>query len=81
MLTRSVHLFAVILLASSGLAHAEPLKFSATGCGPYKPEEEPLLEKYVKLVSEDNQSEFFVHLAPGPSCAEISDRIAEAIAL
>jgi len=43
-------------------ARSEPLKFSATGCGPYKPEEEPLLEKYVKLVNDDKQSEFFIHL-------------------
>src|ERR1043165_7715908 len=41
---------------------AEPLKFSATGCGPYKPEEEPLLERYVGMVSQDGQSEFLIHL-------------------
>ncbi len=33
------------------------------------------------LLGPEGNREFFVHLAPGPSCAEISDRIAEAIAL
>src|SRR4051812_2348504 len=56
---------ALLLVAASmrpASVHAEPLKFSATGCGPYKDAEEPLLEKYVKMVSEDGQSEFFIHL-------------------
>ncbi len=33
------------------------------------------------LLGPEGNREFFVHLAPGPSCAEISDRIAEASAL
>jgi hypothetical protein len=41
---------------------AEPLTFSAIGCGPYKAEEEPLLERYVALVGADGKSEFLVHL-------------------
>jgi hypothetical protein len=43
-------------------AAAEPLAFSATGCGPYAPAEEPLLERYVRMVSGDGRSEFLVHL-------------------
>jgi hypothetical protein len=43
-------------------AGADPLVFSATGWGPYQPREEPLLERYVALVSADGRSEFLVHL-------------------
>lgn len=53
---------AFVLLVGAGSIQAEPLKFSATGCGPYKPEEEPLLEKHLKLVDDDAQSEFLIHL-------------------
>src|SRR5947207_106357 len=52
---------ALWLLIPSG-ASAEPLVFSATGCGPYQPEEEPLLAKYVELVNADGKSQFLVHL-------------------
>lgn len=48
------------ILAS--FTHADPLTFSATGCGPYKPDEYALLEKYLKLAGDDKQSEFFIHL-------------------
>ncbi len=50
------------LLVSPQAGRAEPLKFSATGCGPYTPQEEPLLARYVKMVGDDGQSEFLVHL-------------------
>ncbi len=49
-------------LVSPLAGRAEPLKFSATGCGPYAPAEEPLLARYVKMVGDDGQSEFLVHL-------------------
>lgn len=52
---------AVISIMAGG-ASAEPLVFSATGCGPYQPEEEPLLAKYVDLVNADGKSQFLVHL-------------------
>lgn len=48
--------------ALSGPLAAEPLSFSATGCGPYTAEEEPLLERYVDLVNRDGKSAFLVHL-------------------
>lgn len=51
--------FALTVVAN---LHAEPLIFSATGCGPYKLEEEPLLEKYIQQVNADGKSEFLVHL-------------------
>jgi hypothetical protein len=41
---------------------AEPLVFSVTGCGPYKPDEKALLARYVDEVSADGKSEFLVHL-------------------
>lgn len=55
-------LWILFFLAVHHPAAAEPLIFSATGCGPYKPAEEPLLEQYVQLVNGDGQSEFLVHL-------------------
>ncbi len=51
-----------LLVMSGTLIRAEPLSFSATGCGPYAPAEFALLEKHVKLVGDDKRSEFFVHL-------------------
>ncbi len=53
---------ASLLLLPLHSIDAQPLVFSATGCGPYKPAEEPLLEKYVEMVGADKRSEFFVHL-------------------
>jgi hypothetical protein len=54
---------AIVALAAFVLrAAAEPLVFSATGCGPYTPAEEPLLASYVDEVSGDGKSEFLVHL-------------------
>jgi hypothetical protein len=50
------------LVACPEPASGEPLVFSATGCGPYKPAEEPLLERYLQLVNADGKSEFLVHL-------------------
>src|SRR5688572_10107517 len=41
---------------------AEPLRFSALGCGPYKAEEEAILEKQIEQVGADGKSEFLVHL-------------------
>jgi hypothetical protein len=38
------------------------LRFSAFGCGPYKPAEEALLAKQVKMIGADGQSEFLIHL-------------------
>jgi len=55
-------LISLIALAACAPAQAQTLSFSATGCGPYKPEEEPLLERYVDLVNADGKSEFLVHL-------------------
>ncbi len=53
-------LLAVLVFAIS--AQAQSLHFAATGCGPYAPDEEPLLEHYVDLVNRDGKSEFLVHL-------------------
>ncbi len=50
------------VFATVSAALAEPLHFSATGCGPYKPAEEDLLARHVALVSADGRSEFLVHL-------------------
>lgn len=55
-------LLAILWILLPLTARAEPLKFSATGCGPYTPEEEPLLQRYVARVNNDKESEFFVHL-------------------
>lgn len=52
----------VLCVGQVMIAVAQPLHFSATGCGPYSPEEEPLLAHYVDLVNHDSKSEFFVHL-------------------
>ena len=52
----------LLILAFSISAQAQVLHFAATGCGPYAPEEEPLLEHYVDLVNKDGKSEFLVHL-------------------
>lgn len=52
----------LVLFGLASLAHAQPLRFSATGCGPYADDEEPLLAHYVDLVNNDGQSEFLVHL-------------------
>ncbi len=52
----------LILFALSGSAHSQSLHFAATGCGPYAPDEEPLLDHYVDLVNQDGKSEFLVHL-------------------
>lgn len=57
---RIVALLVLILLTHP--AFAEPLTFSATGCGPYAPAEEPLLARYVDLAGKDGKSEFLVHL-------------------
>jgi len=54
--------FSIFLAFVAKPAVAEPLKFSALGCGPYKPAEDAVLEKQVKMVSEDGQSEFLIHL-------------------
>lgn len=58
----SAGLVAIGILCCASQLIAEPLVFSATGCGPYKPEEEPLLAKYVRDVNADGRSEFLVHL-------------------
>jgi hypothetical protein len=55
-----VCLFGIFVLANS--SRAQLLQFSATGCGPYAPEEEPLLERYIDLVNQDGRSAFLVHL-------------------
>jgi hypothetical protein len=52
----------VLMLLLLGPVQAEPLVFSATGCGPYLPREEPLLGKYIQQVQTDGKSEFLVHL-------------------
>jgi hypothetical protein len=66
---RAAFALLALLLALSP-CRADPLIFSATGCGPYKPAEEPLLEKYVKLVSDDGKSAFLVHLGDIVSSAK-----------
>src|SRR5262245_55898501 len=52
----------VFVLVAALPAAAEPLIFSATGCGPYAPAEEPLTAGYVDMVGKDGKSEFLVHL-------------------
>jgi hypothetical protein len=55
--------FAVATLALlAPPAGAEPLTFSVTGCGPYKPAEKDLLARYVAGVGADGKSDFLVHL-------------------
>lgn len=58
---KTLHALCFLLLCTSAL-QAQPLQFSALGCGPYKLEEEAVLEKQVKLASDDGKSEFLVHL-------------------
>ena len=56
-------LFAFLgLFVVAATLRAETLKFSAFGCGPYNPAEEPLMAKQIKMVSDDGQSEFLIHL-------------------
>jgi len=55
----SLYLF---LFAFAINAKTQELHFSATGCGPYSPEEEPLLSHYMDLVNLDGKSEFLIHL-------------------
>jgi hypothetical protein len=58
-------IFALLVLIMSLLGsqvQSQQLHFSATGCGPYSPEEEPLLEHHIDLVNRDGQSDFLVHL-------------------
>ncbi|MEQ1826823.1 MAG: hypothetical protein ABL921_12790 [Pirellula sp.] len=43
-------------------AQSQELHFSATGCGPYAPDEEPLMIRHMELVNRDGRSEFLVHL-------------------
>lgn len=50
------------LITTFQSAEAQLLHFSATGCGPYAPDEEPMLAHHVELVSRDRKSEFLVHL-------------------
>ena len=52
----------LVFLAFVQSARAEPLIFSVTGCGPYKPAEKALLARYVDEVSGDGKSAFLVHL-------------------
>lgn len=67
-LSRKPTMLRLLLLAMLGLialtmsAQGQLLHFAATGCGPYAPDEEPMLEQYVALVSRDGKSEFLVHL-------------------
>jgi len=51
-----------VILATAAVTQAQPLHFSALGCGPYKAEEDAVLEKQVKLASDDGKSEFLIHL-------------------
>ncbi len=52
----------VALIAFSVPMLAQELSFSATGCGPYATDEEPMLQHHIDLVSLDGKSEFLVHL-------------------
>jgi hypothetical protein len=47
------------------------MHFAATGCSPYAPDEEPLLEHRVELVNQDGKSEFLVHLGDTVTGKEI----------
>jgi hypothetical protein len=67
---RFVALVAVCIVSASHSLFAEPLRFSALGCGPYKPGEDAVLEKQVKMVGEDGQSEFLIHLGDIVSSAK-----------
>jgi len=55
-------LLLTMALVIPGLALAEPVTFSALGCGPYTPEEMPLLEGYMKQESADGASRFILYL-------------------
>ena len=58
-----VGLASCILLASAALAaEGRVLRFTAMGCGPYLPEDELALARYIKLENEQPASEFVVHL-------------------
>ncbi len=59
---RPVWLFSLCLLSFVSMLHGQTLHFAATGCGPYSPEEEPQLARYVDIVNRDGKSEFLVHL-------------------
>ena len=48
-----VGLASCILLASAALAAEDrAVRFTAMGCGPYLPEDEPALARYIKLENE-----------------------------
>ena len=59
---RSFFLSLLAVLTLSVSTQGQLLHFAATGCGPYAPDEEPMLEHHVELVSRDGKSEFLVHL-------------------
>ncbi len=52
----------VALIAVSASVRSEPLRFSAFGCGPYKPDEEVVMARQIKMVGADGHSEFLIHL-------------------
>ena len=58
-----VGLVSCILLASAALAaEGRAVRFTAMGCGPYLPEDEPALARYIRLENKQPTSEFVVHL-------------------
>ena len=53
---------ALICLLSTSLASAEPVTFSAMGCGPYKPDAEKALVGFIQRENAEKKSDFIVHL-------------------
>jgi hypothetical protein len=66
MLTRILdkYLWAIALscLGFAASATAEPVTFSAMGCGPYTPPDKPAAAFYVQQENRERRSEFMVHL-------------------
>src|SRR4051812_23495398 len=63
-LIQTNYLLGVLLssLCAASAAHAEPLIFSAMGCGPYTPPDKPAVAFYVQQENRERISEFMVHL-------------------
>lgn len=53
---------ALAWMAFAAGAAAEPVKFSAMGCGPYTPPDKPAAAFYVQQENRERTSEFMVHL-------------------
>src|SRR4051812_4307524 len=55
-------IIALCFLCFAGAAAAEPITFSAMGCGPYTPPDKPAVAFYVQQENRERTSEFMVHL-------------------